>query len=194
MEQKIRIGIRGSFAIFISYQMKTPKAATPMIKGASAEEDVQELVSLAPVWRPNRKATVPPMIISTPVQSRVRRLSSSKASGMSGVRVNVKIMRANALMGRLIQTGLVSKRKLSARIPPQERLTAPPPPNRLRENTTQHWPKTARRGEHQTHKAIVFRPIAHGKHFANENRNQHLNTSTPQSLNRATSDEHRRRM
>lgn len=102
--QKMRIGIKGSFAIFVSYQMKTAKAATPMINGASAEGDVHSLCSLAPVWRPNRKATVPPMIISTPVQSSERRLSRSKASGMSGVRVKVKIARASALMGRLIQT------------------------------------------------------------------------------------------
>jgi hypothetical protein len=106
MEQKMRIGISGSFANFVSYQMNMLKAATPMIRGASAEGDVQELVSLAPVWRPKRKATVPPMIMSTPVQSSVRRLSRSKASGMSGVRVNVRIARASALIGRLIQTGV----------------------------------------------------------------------------------------
>ena len=103
-EQKIRIGIRGSLAILVSYQMKTAKAATPTINGASAEGDAHSLCSLAPVCRPNKKATVPPMIITTPVQSSARRLSRSKASGMSGVRVNVKIARASALIGRLIQT------------------------------------------------------------------------------------------
>ena len=104
-EQKMRIGIKGSFAIFVSYQMKTAKVATPMISGASAEGDVHCDSSPAPVCRPNKKATVPPMISSTPVQSRVRRLSSSNASGISGARVKIKIVRASALMGRLIQTG-----------------------------------------------------------------------------------------
>lgn len=103
-EQKMCIGIRGCFANLVSYQINTPNATTPRTKGTIALADAQSLSSPAPVWRPKRKATVPPMMSTTPVQSRARRLSVRRAVGMSASSVKTNTARAAALIGRLIQT------------------------------------------------------------------------------------------
>lgn len=191
-EQKMCMGIRGCFANLASYQMKIPNAATPMTRGAIALADAQSLSAPAPVWRPKRKATVPPMIRTTPVQSSARRLSKRRAVGMSASSVHINTARAAALIGRLIQTNIDCQQML-VRIKGNSRdarLTTPPPPDRLCENTSQNRSKTTCRSEDQAHQTVVLRPVLHFEHPANQNRDQDLDASTRKTLDSAAANEH----